>query len=57
MANYIMSIVQLLLGTLWVYCAAIDFKKEKWWGFALDVMCTVWSITHLVYYLIMIQMS
>lgn len=52
MANVIMSVLNLLLGSLWIWCAVMDFKKERWGVFAFDVMLAIYQATFMVYYII-----
>lgn len=53
MANVIMSILSLLLGAVWIWCAVTDFKKERYPSFALDIMLTVYQSACMVYHIIM----
>lgn len=52
MANVLMLFLNLFLGAVWIWCAVMDFKKERYPGFAVDVMLTIYQAACMVYYII-----
>ena len=52
MANVLMSFLNLFLGAIWIWCAVMDFKKERYPVFAVYVMFTIYQAAFMVYYII-----
>lgn len=53
MANFLLALLYLFLGSFWIRSAIVDFKKEKLFYFGTDIMLAIWIATNMVYHIIM----